>query len=283
MHDHLLFIGNALAHLVASMSGLVSFAIAVYEATRKKKFETWAFFGLGAICLVVAFDQAWQDEHRNAQLLVSQKEEAVIERNFWKDQSYAKDAALHSRDELLAKNYSALIGEQTTANQTQQSIAQLSKKIIDTNAVCYRPDRRLTDEQRGFLFTQLNQVGLEMKKQHKNPIIIVASLACDRESDAFAQVLRDVFDHAGWTVKWVLSEEEIKNLKDQQQWFVQHGQFSGIVFLDSPATKNYGTFLYGIFSNQILNLAGGWPGYNIAGGPEPRELTMWVGYKVLNP
>jgi hypothetical protein len=131
MHTHWLFIYNVGAHLVASMSSLVSFGIAVYEATRNKKFETWAFFVIGALCLIVAFDQAWHDEHRNAEILTAEKASAVGEREFWKIQNYDKDSALRQRDALLAQNYGALIGEQATANKAQDSLTNLSLKILE--------------------------------------------------------------------------------------------------------------------------------------------------------
>jgi hypothetical protein len=141
MHSvHWLFVGNVLSHLVASMSGIVSFGIAIYEAAKKKKFETWAFFAIGLICLTVAFDQAWQDEHRNGQAWESQRNLAYQERDFWKDQSYQKDAALRSRDQLLAQNYTALIGEQGSANQTQISLTKLSDKILDIG----KPEKQQT-------------------------------------------------------------------------------------------------------------------------------------------
>jgi hypothetical protein len=124
MHNHWLFTYNVLAHLVASMSSLVSFGISIYEATRKKKFETWAFFAIGALCLMVAFDQAWQDEHRNAEILISEKSSAIQERDFWKTQSYEKDESLRKREDLLGQNYGVL------AN-TQMSLAALSNKLLD--------------------------------------------------------------------------------------------------------------------------------------------------------
>lgn len=125
MHNvHWLFAGNVFAHLVASMSGLASFGIAVYEALKGKKFEGWAFFTVGAICLIVAFDQAWQDEHRNAEVVIAQRASAEAGQNFWKDQSYMKDEAIRVRDGLLAQNFSTLSG-------TERSLSDLSNKVLD--------------------------------------------------------------------------------------------------------------------------------------------------------
>lgn len=56
---------------------------------------------------------------------------ALEQTAFWKQQSYEKDASLRSRDQLLGQNYSALIGEQSTANDSQSALAKLSDKILD--------------------------------------------------------------------------------------------------------------------------------------------------------
>jgi len=139
MHDHWLFIGNVAAHLVASMSGAASFIFAIIEHARGKKIETWAFVAVGIMCLLLAFDQAWQDEHRNSEILAAQKLTAIQGENFWKNQSYGKDDALRSRDGLLAQNYTSLLGAQSTANKTQNSLAQLSNKILDIT----KPEKRV--------------------------------------------------------------------------------------------------------------------------------------------
>jgi hypothetical protein len=124
MHPHWLFIGNVAAHLVALMSGIASFLMATWEHWKKRKIESRVFFFVGVICLCVAFDQAWQDEHRNSQLIIEEKALLSSQNGFWKEQSYAKDAALRSRDELLGKNFGVL------AN-TQLSLADLSNRLLD--------------------------------------------------------------------------------------------------------------------------------------------------------
>jgi len=101
------------------MSGLVSFIFSLWEHARRQKIEAWAFFAVGCLCLIIAFDQAWQDEHRNSQILMAEKSAAIEGKNFWESQSYEKDSSLRTRDELLTKNYGVLA-------QTQSSFSQLS-------------------------------------------------------------------------------------------------------------------------------------------------------------
>ncbi len=131
MHNHWLFAWNVCSHLVASMSGVASFLMSSWEHSRKRKIESRIFFAVGFFCLIVAFDQAWQDEHRNSTTLIVEKSSLSSEVSFWKEQTYSKDGALHSRDQLLAQNYTALIGEQTTANKAQDSLTDLSQKILN--------------------------------------------------------------------------------------------------------------------------------------------------------
>lgn len=131
MHNHWLFIGNVLAHWVAFMSSIVSFTIGIVEYVRNRKTEGWIFAGIAFLFLLVAGDAAWQDEHRNSQVLIAEKASLFSEKDFWKEQSYEKDEALRSRDELLAQNYAALIGEQGAANKAQESLANLSGKVLE--------------------------------------------------------------------------------------------------------------------------------------------------------
>jgi hypothetical protein len=131
MHDHWLFTWNVLSHLVASMSGFASFLMSLWEHSRRRKIESRVFFIVGVLCLVIAFDQAWQDEHRNSEILKAEKATLSSDAGFWKNQAYEKDTSLRSRDQLLAQNYTALIGQQSSANDSQSALAKLSDKILD--------------------------------------------------------------------------------------------------------------------------------------------------------
>ncbi len=113
------------------MSSIVSFTLGIVEYFRDRKLEGWIFAVIASLFLIVACDQAWQDEHRNAQQLVAEKRTADSEKEFWKIQSYNKDAALSSRDDLLAKNFTVLGQTQTVLGQTQSSLASLSSKVLE--------------------------------------------------------------------------------------------------------------------------------------------------------
>ena len=123
-NPHWLFTVNVLAHWVASMSSIVSFTLGIVELVRNRKTEAWVFCAIGGLFLIMAFDQAWQDEHRNSQILTEEKSTATSQKNFWENQSYQKDISLRTRDELLTKNYGVLA-------QTQSSLADLSNKLVD--------------------------------------------------------------------------------------------------------------------------------------------------------
>jgi hypothetical protein len=107
------------------MSGIASFIMSAIQHAKNKQTESRAFLIAGIICLLVAFDQAWQDEHRNSQILIAEKMSLSSEKEFWKAQSYAKDASIRARDEMLSQNFGVL------AN-TQSSLANLSNRLLDT-------------------------------------------------------------------------------------------------------------------------------------------------------
>jgi hypothetical protein len=296
MHTHWLFTLNVGAHLVASMSSLVSFSIAIYEATRKKKFETWAFFAIGALCLIVSFDQAWNDEHRNSEVLKAQKSAAIDEREFWKAQSYLKDEALRSRDQLLAQNYGALIGQQSTSNLSQASLSKLSTKIAEMNAGCFRPDRRLSLEDRKVLFTELENISERIKKENKIPTYRLYHISADDEARRFADELRPIFDHAGWTPKFEfpqnadaatmqrITEENGRKAKAQQDWLFANGMTEGVMIFDVKWPMSYGNSVW--FALQRVGISGDqWPlnkPHQMPQLDDDDTITIWVGYKHIN-
>jgi hypothetical protein len=117
------------------MSGIVSFTIGIAEYFRKQKKEATIFCVIAGLFLIVAFDQAWQDEHRNGTILIGEKNTLGVERDFWKAQFYSANSTLQTRDNLLAQNYGALTAEQDSANKAQGSLATLSQKILEINKV----------------------------------------------------------------------------------------------------------------------------------------------------
>jgi len=126
MRNHILFLYNVFVHLVASMSGLASFAFGFYEHLQQRKIASRVFFAVGSVLLIVAFDQAWQDEHWDVEVLIGEKSTLWQERDFWKEQSYQKDSTVRQMNGLLDKTYGVLF-------DTQQSMTKLSDKILDLN------------------------------------------------------------------------------------------------------------------------------------------------------
>lgn len=138
MHNLWLFGGNIVVHWVASMSGIVSLSLGIVEYFRKQKTEAAILAIVAVFFLIVASEQAWSDEHRNAEILATQKEAAIQEVNFWKSQSYTKDSELGSIYPILAENSGALAKEQEASIKTQEAasgaqkaLANLSSKILD--------------------------------------------------------------------------------------------------------------------------------------------------------
>jgi hypothetical protein len=117
MHEHTLFIGNVLAHLVALMSGIASFAIATYEAVKSKPIRSRTFWVIGSVCLVIAFNQAWRDEHHNSQLLIDQKAEAWSKYNSCDKQLAVASSLNTTYYGQIADQRTRLDGQQDTFNR----------------------------------------------------------------------------------------------------------------------------------------------------------------------
>jgi hypothetical protein len=112
-HQILFYIGGALA--------LVEwFMVKFLDTPLQKRLLTGIVIGL----LFVACFQAWVDEHNNSEELIKEKAVLSSQSNFWMGQSYAKDEAIRQMSALLAQNFSTLSG-------TQQSLSNLSNKILD--------------------------------------------------------------------------------------------------------------------------------------------------------
>ena len=61
---HFLFLGNVATHWVALMSGIASVIVATWETIRGRSLLARGFAAVAVVCLMVACDMAWQDEHR---------------------------------------------------------------------------------------------------------------------------------------------------------------------------------------------------------------------------
>lgn len=128
------------------MSGPIAVAFSIWEYVSGNKTEGWVFFVVGMLLIFAACDLAWQDEHRNAQVLISEKSMLTNDINFWKQQSYQKDDALRQRDSLLVQN-------STVLGQTQSSLASLSNRILDVS----KPEKlNITDHFLGGVDSQVN-------------------------------------------------------------------------------------------------------------------------------
>jgi len=115
-----MFIGNLTAHVVALMSGVVSFATAVWETAKKKTIRARVYWAITAFCFVLACDLAWQDEHRNTQGVVTLRAIDTSEKTVCQIES--RTLAAYTKG-LEANNLGKqqTIDEQRTLNGNQQA------------------------------------------------------------------------------------------------------------------------------------------------------------------
>jgi hypothetical protein len=176
----------------------------------------------------------------------------------------------------------------TTTNAERQceqakdkTIQQLQK---ERNAVCYRPDRRLLPEDREHLFLRLEKLAQELAKSGKTPTIRIYAINCDRESSNFAYELQKIFQDAGWTIKFPVSEQEKKEAQEQYDWVSKLGSVTGVVIFDKNAPTGYSAMLMRGMLAEV-NIADGSPvwGSGLKDMPHLQEPILWVGYKPTYP
>jgi hypothetical protein len=137
MHEHWLFLGNVSAHLVALMSGIASVLITFWERIKSRPVARRAFLVIAGLCLLLAFDQAWRDEHKNAQILTDQKAEAWGKYNSCDKERAVLDAVWKASTANAANQHTVLLRQQDTFNQcvlslTKQNIQEKTKFEVIT-------------------------------------------------------------------------------------------------------------------------------------------------------
>ena len=146
MHIHLLFLGNLAAHLVALMSGIASFLIAVYETAKNRSLTARWFWGIGLVCVLVAADQAWQDEHRNTEKVKSEKSAAVAASNTCAQnaqiaQAYSRglEGSNRSVQDELDHEQGLISSQQSDISQCVISLGKLNPKIREEIGITVIP------------------------------------------------------------------------------------------------------------------------------------------------
>jgi hypothetical protein len=133
VHNHWLFAWNVAVHWVAAMSSIVSFTLGIVESLRDRKTEGWIFFAIAALFLVFAFDQAWQDEHRNSTVLTSEKSMLSGENSRLIFLNDAKDRDIRRLTDSVSESSAAIA-------RTQLVYADLGNRILDIS----KPERLKT-------------------------------------------------------------------------------------------------------------------------------------------
>ena len=105
--------------------------VLIWEKKRNKAIQWRWIFSFFLFCLFVSCFQAWVDEHHNSEKLISEKLDLSKQEGFWQGQSFAKDEAIRSRDQLVFQGLQTLTGTQRTENQTQKSLTDLSAKLFE--------------------------------------------------------------------------------------------------------------------------------------------------------
>lgn len=98
----MLFVSAVMAHWLFTFGGIAMVAFGLYEKLNEKDTEKWIFWGLAVVLLLVAFYQAWSDEHRNTQAVIQERQAAIIAQNRAEALNGEKDRELAGKDHELA-------------------------------------------------------------------------------------------------------------------------------------------------------------------------------------
>jgi hypothetical protein len=114
-------VGN---HWLFSFGGVALVVIAIIETARKKKVAERIFWVLAAICLFIAFYQAWLDEHHNTEVVIGEKAEVWSKFNQCDIERASKS--------VLADGYSAQIKDQRGRIDSQQGTIDSQQGTVST-------------------------------------------------------------------------------------------------------------------------------------------------------
>jgi hypothetical protein len=119
-----LFIGNVFAHWVALLSGLASVSVAIWETIKKKTVSPKVFWTVALICLFVSCDQAWQDEHRNTQVVEDQKASLAGELEGCKTSAKIENAAKRALETFGLSSRETIDRQQRMSDRQSNDISR---------------------------------------------------------------------------------------------------------------------------------------------------------------
>lgn len=118
------------------MSGIVSFTLGIVEYFRKQKTEATIFAVVAMLFLLVACDEAWQDEHRNAEVVAAERSAAVSSQSVCQtdlrvEDAYSKgiEGQLGDARGALDKQAASLTQQQGTINSCVVSLGKMNPAI----------------------------------------------------------------------------------------------------------------------------------------------------------
>ncbi len=178
MGNQILFFGNVFAHLVVLMSGIVSFIFATVAAIRKRPLiERW-FWVAGAICLIAAFDSAWQDEHRNTQTVIAEKSVLASAENSCQQNALIADAYKRGLESANLTERQTIDKQQIAVNSCVVSLGKMNPIVNTRTPVVSFIVAFSTPKDRFGLPQKLNWYGIVIMTNRK--LEPVGKLSCDK-------------------------------------------------------------------------------------------------------
>jgi len=117
-----LFVASLIDHWFCLFGGFVSVGFALYEKYRRKETPSKIFWGLAALCVLMAAYQAWLDQRRNVATLTEEKANLTSKYTECSSDLRAKDGGIQSLTDRLGDQRSRIDSQQGTIERQQTSV-----------------------------------------------------------------------------------------------------------------------------------------------------------------
>jgi hypothetical protein len=120
MDKFMLFVSAVAAHWLFTFGGIAMVVFGLYEKFKHKETAKWVFWGLAVVLLLVAFYQAWSDEHANAAVVIEEKARAIGDLGECRGDLKSVGAQSAILQSQVLSQQSTINGQQSTLTAMQQ-------------------------------------------------------------------------------------------------------------------------------------------------------------------
>jgi hypothetical protein len=130
-----------MAHWLFTFGGIAMVAFGLWEKYKHKETAKWMFWGFAVLLLLVAFYQAWLDEHHNTAVVIAEKATAVGDWGTCNGDLKAETEKNKLLDRQNIQQQTTINSQQSSLNSQQDSV---NKCIVQLGSAI-KPERLKTE------------------------------------------------------------------------------------------------------------------------------------------